>query len=325
MPTRRLPKSNAARTKALTAAKERMDVTPAANIPLSAATQAKLTSQQPVYVAKNTLVANALQAQTSLTAQVVEARNMASIFIKHFVEAMFNAIKRGKFENNVKAFYQIDLSSDVLPDMRSDENIHLWAKNIADGEIARIAAGGQAITFPSIAEVNNVTGNFKNLNLQQSLAKDGYDNAQGDLNALNDDTDKLILKIWNEVETAYNEGDLPNMRRKARQWGVVYVNEGTVVIEDALAVGAFANIAEHVFNANDIIKITNQSPAPIRSYLSNSPFKNEKETNFIDIAANTTQEVKASDYQVELSTHNFLNFENLSEKEPCVFTVEYAG
>jgi hypothetical protein len=278
-----------------------------------------------VYLLKSNLAANALQSQTSLTAQVVEARSLASLYIRHFVENMFNAIKRGVFENNVKAFYQIDLSSNVLPQVNTDEKIHFWAKNIAEGEAARIAAGGLPIQFPSIAEVNAATGNFKDLNLQQSLAKDAFDEAQEALSILNPDADKLILRIWNEVEATYNEGNIPSMRRKARQWGVVYVNRGKVVTEEVLAPGEFANIAEHVFNASDFIKITNQSPAILRSFLSNTATKNDIDTNFIDISANSTQKLKASDYNVDLLTHPFLNFENLSEKEQCVFSVEYNG
>jgi len=322
MPSRRLPDSNLKRIKALSAAKERLNLTPAANIPLSAATQAKLNMQQPLYLTKSNLVANALQAQTSLTAQVVEARTLASLFINHFVETMFNAIKRGLFENNIKAFYQIDLSSNVLPKLNTYQNIHLWAKNITIGEKARTEAGGLPIQFPSIAEVNTATNNFLKLNTQQSLAKDAYDNAQQDLNALNNDADKLILKIWNELDAAFNEGDRPSMRRKTRQWGVVYVNSGRVVMEEILAPGEFANMAEHIFNANDFIKITNQSLAILRMYLSNTPTKTE--INFLDIPANATQKIKASYFGVNLLSHPFINFENLSNKEQCVFTIEYA-
>ncbi len=29
--------------------------------------------------------------------------------------------------------------------------------------------------------------------------------------------------MWNEIETAFDEGNKPSMRRKAREWGVVYI------------------------------------------------------------------------------------------------------
>jgi hypothetical protein len=35
--------------------------------------------------------------------------------------------------------------------------------------------------------------------------------------------DQLILRMWNETEAEFDTGDKPSMRRKAREWGVVYV------------------------------------------------------------------------------------------------------
>jgi len=30
------------------------------------------------------------------------------------------------------------------------------------------------------------------------------------------------MRLWNTIETAFNNGYRPSMRRKAREWGVIY-------------------------------------------------------------------------------------------------------
>jgi hypothetical protein len=103
MPSRKLSGTNVTLLKALSSTKERMDVTPAPQMPLNAETQAKITAQQPPYQAKFNTVTTTLQAQAFQTAKVSAARNLASVFIHHFIEALFNASRRGTFANNSKA------------------------------------------------------------------------------------------------------------------------------------------------------------------------------------------------------------------------------
>lgn len=325
MPTRRLPQTNVTRLKALSNAKERMDVTPAPQMPLTADTQAKITAQQPAYQEKFKNETTTLQAQASLTAEVSVARNLASVFIRHFIEALFNAIRRGTFANNAKAYYHLDISSDVLPSVSSDENINLWANNLADGETQRIADGGAPITFPSIAEVNAATSNFLALSLQQSLAKTTHDEAQEALNALNQEADKLILKTWNEIETAYNEGDIPSMRRKAREWGVVYVNDNGKISEDfEINPTELKNLFE--FDNNElkpstVITVINKSAMDGRGYLSTSP--NIEEGTPQIAPGNSTTAWTVSNFAVDLVTHKALNIRNTSDTQVLSITVEY--
>jgi len=44
--------------------------------------------------------------------------------------------------------------------------------------------------------------------------------------ALNEEADGVIKKVWDEVETFYNEEDKESQRANAREWGVVYVTVG---------------------------------------------------------------------------------------------------
>ena len=46
-----------------------------------------------------------------------------------------------------------------------------------------------------------------------------------DVEAERPDTDDLILDIWDQVEFFFRKDEASSKRRKAREWGVVYVND----------------------------------------------------------------------------------------------------
>ena len=94
---------------------------------------------------------------------------------------------------------------------------------MVDGDAARVAAGGAAMGFPDINEVADAFQDFRTKHTEKSNKKDAYDRAQEVVEKMRKKVDKLIRRIWDEVETAYNDEELPSIRRKARAWGVIYV------------------------------------------------------------------------------------------------------
>ncbi len=223
MPKRKLPRTDEERDTALRTAKNRKDaVPPPLIIPYTGATITRLDTFQPAYRTKYLAVASAKNAQTALTEQVLEAKQQATYYILDFIDALNRAIRRKQFLPSVRALYNIDVNDDRAPEIDNEADVTTWGENIDAGETTRIAAGGAPITFPSLAQVNTAVGNFNTLNAQQSNAKEAYDIAQEALAADNPEADKLILKLWNETETAFDEGNKSSMRRKAREWGVVY-------------------------------------------------------------------------------------------------------
>ncbi len=224
MPTRRLPRTDEERDEALRTAKDHKDLLPPPPvIPYTTGTIDRLDVLQPVYRTKFLAVSAAKNAQTAASAQVNETRQMGIYLVHDFIEALNRAIRRKVFLPTVRNFYQLNVNDDKLPVITTEAQLITWGLNLKDGEAARIAAGGAPITFPSIADVNTAIDAFKAANQLQENAKTAYDAAQEILAAENPEADKLILKMWNETETAFDEGDKASMRRKARQWGVVYV------------------------------------------------------------------------------------------------------
>lgn len=224
MPRRRLPRTNDERNAALTRAKERKDDTlDPTLIPYTPATIAKLDIAQPQYVLKLGKVAGALSQQADSTAKVTEWRTLASYFIADMLEAMQRAVRRKTFVPSDRAYYQLPVGESLTPRLRTDAEVLEWGQKTLQGEADRVAAGGAPITFPDATEVQTAFNDFKQGNLQQAALKAVYDTAQQVVQEANPDVDKLILKLWNETETFFDEGDKASMRRKAREWGVVYV------------------------------------------------------------------------------------------------------
>ncbi len=238
MPQRSLPKSATGRLKALHQGKLRKDSLPLPLIiPYSSGTITRLDMFYPAYKLKVEAKQAALQAQTYLSILISEKRQMARLNTNHFFQAMQNAVRRKIFKPSVRTFYGLPASSGSVPIMRSEADIEFWGDKAATGEAARIAAGGVPITFPSIAEVTAAVTDFKNANLLQANAKEAFDLAQEAVEADTSKCDKLILKMWNETETAFDEGNKPSTRRKAREWGVVYVpNPGEAASSDDFSI-----------------------------------------------------------------------------------------
>ncbi len=236
MPARSLPKSATARLKAFQTAKNLKDGVPAPLvIPYSAATIARLDAFYPSYKLKVDAMEAALAAQAGITQSVKEKRQQAVWLISHFYINVQNAIMRKAFDKSVRAFYGLDVNSGKVPALKSESKILYWGELAADGEAARIAAGGVPVTFPSIAEVSAAVNNFKNANLLQANAKYAFDIAQETLAAAKSEANKLILKMWNETEATFDTGDKPSLRRKCRAWGVVYIpNKGEASEEESV-------------------------------------------------------------------------------------------
>lgn len=228
---RQLPKTDEGRNKALTTAKTKKDNTAAADMPLTAATITRLDAIQPSFKDKLQERNTALQSQSSLTALVKTVFTRCKMFVSHFIQGFNNGVDRAVFKPADRAFYGLDVSSDSVPKMSNNQDLTLWASNVITGEVKRIAAGGTKMPFPTSDEVQAELTDFSGKNTQHSTAKDAYDKSQEAVAKLRTEADAVILKVWDEVETFFNEDEPSSRRRKAREWGVVYVSSSATVID----------------------------------------------------------------------------------------------
>jgi hypothetical protein len=223
MATRRLPNTHTTRLMALRVAFERLPNVPASEVPLTTATIDRINAFYPIYRGLDERVTIALDAQVASTAQTAPFAAAARMWVSHGFQALFNACDRGEFPQGAKTLYKRPVSGATVPDMRSEQAILEAGLHYITGETNRTAQGGDPITFPSLANIQQRVDAFRDSNMRQADHKNAYDIALEARAAQAPEADRLILRLWNEIETAYNEGDRPSMRRKAREWGVVYV------------------------------------------------------------------------------------------------------
>jgi hypothetical protein len=162
--------------------------------------------------------------QTASTTVTSTALDVARQFISHFIQTLNMAIERHTFSPSDRAFYQLEVSNGVVPHLASESDVLLWGERLIEGEAARVAAGGTAIPFPSIAEVTTVFNDFKTKRDTQSHLSEVVDADEEAIAALRPEVDALVVELWDEIEFAFRRNAPSSLRNKAREWGVVYAS-----------------------------------------------------------------------------------------------------
>lgn len=225
MPARRLPTTNIGRQRALTAAKTKNDSIAPVDQFFTGQTKTRLDAIEPLYKQAMLDAGSALAAQSGSTSGVEKSKTASKLFTNHFIQVFNLGVPRGKFPKEHRAFFQLDVNNDKLPNMGTEQEIIQWGERVVTGDAARVAAGGVAMANPASGEVLVALDDFKTKNTAQSPLKDAYDNALQAIENLNAEADGVIKKIWDETETRFNEETPASKRRKAREFGVVYISD----------------------------------------------------------------------------------------------------
>jgi len=224
--TRQLPNSNISRLMALNAAKSK-DTAMGVSSFLTAQTKSRLTSIQSNYQTRYDGTAPAKQTMVTLTNQKNPLADISRMFNSHFIQVFNLAVDRSTFPQADRAFYKLDVGTGNVPEMITDQQIIKIGDDLIKGEANRTASGAAAMTMPDISEVNTAFTNLNTVLMPHSTAVDAYDAALEALDGLNTEADAVIKKVWDEVETFYNEEEASSQRQNAREWGVIYVLKGS--------------------------------------------------------------------------------------------------
>jgi hypothetical protein len=222
MPSRALPNTDEGRLRALNSGKTKNDSIPLLQQFLSADTKTPLNAIQPLFQTAMLNRGFALADQAVSTAAVNNSFDSGQMHISHFIQVFNLGVQRGIYPKAHRPFYNLDINSAALPALRSEQDITTWGLRISAGDAARIAAGGAAMANPTAADVAAAIALFNTNNTTQSTKKDAYDAAQEAVEDLREEADKVIKKLWDEVETHFDEEEPESKRRKASEWGVVY-------------------------------------------------------------------------------------------------------
>ncbi len=174
---------------------------------------------------------------------------------------VFNlGVDRGKYTAAQRLNFHLPEDSDVLPDVASEDNLLLWAQRIVVGDPIRVAAGGAAMSNPTAAEVGTALTAYQVAKNDQTLKESVYKATLDVINAARPEAEAVILKVWDETETFYNEQPAPAKRDKGREWGIVYISKTPVTINLTLlnkSTGAQLDAVATHFEEGDTDGVTN--------------------------------------------------------------------
>lgn len=222
MPHLYRPESDKQRSNALNEAKAKYEATAAPLRAFNSTTYDRLIAFLPVYKQLLQQRGSGLSQQAKATASMKPHRRMLRFYIGHFIIGLDNAMLREEVPKSDRAHFQLPIDARALPKLTTDEDLLLWAKNIVAGEAARINAGGTALSNPSAAQVQDQLDNFEPLYKTLTTARTAYDNAQEAVAAVWPEADELLKDIWDEVLFHFRKDEPASLRRKAREWGLVY-------------------------------------------------------------------------------------------------------
>lgn len=176
----------------------------------------------PVYAGLINEVNKAQAFQSGATATVKPLLRTARIWVGQGYQNIVDAVTRGTVPRAALSGYGLTMNARGARMRRGEQYVITAAERLRSAEENRVANGGEPMAFPSLAEIMVHVDAFRNANHLQADRKFALSDAQRNLRKANAEARKLVLRLWNTIETAFDTGDRPSMRRKAREWGVIY-------------------------------------------------------------------------------------------------------
>ena len=222
MPYRRLPKTDAARLRALKTLLDNNDIYVVRNRFLDWKT---LNRAQPAY--DRLLTANeqfrvSSQAQTRHTAKLERLQRNATIYVSHFVQVLLMSVERGETKRQLLPLYGLEEDATTVPNIKTLDRLVEWGEKIVEGEKERIKKGGRPIYNPSIGMVSTHLDIFREAYEQQRRLQKRTQKVVDDLQSIRPEVDEILLDLWNQIEKHF-ENEPPEVRfAECRKFGVVY-------------------------------------------------------------------------------------------------------
>jgi hypothetical protein len=165
----------------------------------------------------------ALQTQATKNKEFVAVFKKAQMYVSHFIQVLNFTILRGELPAKVRNYYGFDLDSGKVPSLNTEEELLEVGANLINGEKTRTMYGGPPILNPKITLVTMHYEKFSELFQNQQKLKENSVRANLAVASLRQKADQLILELWNEVESHFNDLEPNEKRKKCEEYGLVYV------------------------------------------------------------------------------------------------------
>lgn len=222
MPYRRLPKTDAARLKALEAIADNNLVYTIEGRFVDRETVARI---QRLYAAFSDAISQyrlSMRTQVRYAKRIAPLQHNAMTYVSHFLQVLFLAVERGEVPADRLSLYGIAEEAKVVPYLKTSEAVMEWAPKVIQGEKSRVRDGGKPILSPPIGAVITHFDVFRAMFDAQRQYQTRTAKALSDINALRPEVDEAILHVWNLVETHFLNEPPETRFERCRQFGVVY-------------------------------------------------------------------------------------------------------
>lgn len=222
MPYRRLPKTDAARLKAL---KTLLDNNNTYTVRDRFIDWKTINKAQPAYDKLLTAYEQYrmnLKAQTRFTSKIDKLQKNAYMYVSHFLQVLFLAVERGEIRRQYLPLYGLDVDASAVPNFKTVDGLLDWGKKVIEGEKARMKKGGRPIYNPSIGMVSTHYDIYcETVERQRSLVARANASLEK-LQQLRPAVDEVLLELWNQIEKHF-ENEPPETRfNHCREYGIVY-------------------------------------------------------------------------------------------------------
>lgn len=222
MPYRRLPKTDAARLRALQTVIKRAEADGFNRQVVSYASVNEARAFLVIFQKKMQQYQQVYDNRVSASKDYRHIAAKARMYVSHFIQVYTLAVIRGEIKADTRAFYHLPIDNFNLPDMTTDDQLMEWGKNIIEGETDRIRHGGQPIYNPTIAKVQVHYDIFKEKYTTQKFFKNNASRNWSELDALRAEADTLLLDIWNQVENFFALERPYARMTHCQEYGLVY-------------------------------------------------------------------------------------------------------
>lgn len=222
MPYRRLPKTDAARLKALKTLLENNEIYTVRNKFID---WKLLNRAQPLH---DRLLTAVEQYRISMSSQVRNAKKMdglqkrALMYLSHFIQVLLMSVERGEIKRSQLVLYGFDEDTTTLPNLKNNVGLLEWGLKVIEGEKARQKKGGRPIYNPSIGMVSTHFDIYQEAYNSQKRLQQRTNKANQDISKLRPEIDELLLELWNAIENHFAELPPEQKFNECRKFGVVY-------------------------------------------------------------------------------------------------------
>lgn len=222
MPYRRLPNTDNARLKALECALNKGDTASISDLAVSFHVINEAKTFLPFFKMARERYRQYFSEQVKANRKYQMQIKKARMYVSHFIQVLHFCVIRREMKTESLAFYHLSDSNLSVPNLMSENALMKWGARVIEGETTRIRQGGTPIYNPTIAKVKVHFDIFKESYNNQKNYRSNTSRALSELVALRDKADRIILEIWNQVESSY--ADLPPKERlkKCKEYGLIY-------------------------------------------------------------------------------------------------------